>query len=98
MRMSEERLLPGMLRLRGRNASMTFNHGSKFRSYVVAQQGKLAGRDITDDDVDTFFNAALPECGRGETCAPLLQRQTDTRRVKSSASAAAVPACAAAAR
>jgi hypothetical protein len=56
--MSKERLLLGVLRLRGQNAGVTINHGSKFRSYVAAQQGKLAHRGITDDGLDNFFNAA----------------------------------------
>jgi len=58
MQMSEERLLLGVLWLRGQNAGMTIGHRSKFRSYVVAQQGKLAGRGITDDGPDDFCSTA----------------------------------------
>lgn len=56
--MSEERLLLGLLWLRGQNARMAMNHRSKFRSHVVAQQGKLGGRGITDDGPDDFFSPA----------------------------------------
>ena len=58
MWVSEERLLLGVLWLRGQNAGIAISYRSKLRSHVVAQQGQPAGPTITDDALDSFLTAA----------------------------------------
>jgi hypothetical protein len=55
MRVSQDRLLLHLLRLRGQRAGMATDCVGKLRRHVIAEQRKLAGEDVADSGFGNFF-------------------------------------------
>ncbi len=55
MRVSQDRLLLHLLRLRGQHAGMATDRVGKLRCDVIAEQRKLAGEDVADGGFGNFF-------------------------------------------
>jgi hypothetical protein len=55
MRVSQDRQLLHLLRLRGQRAGMATNRVGKFRCHVIAEQRKLAGEDVADSTIQCMI-------------------------------------------